>query len=357
MPLPYILFKAVPSRARPGKTDKIPIDHRTLAVASAHDPAIHTDRVTAERAAARAGAPYGIAVVINPPYWFIDLDEVWTGKAWSPATTDLCAALAGAYVEVSLSGRGIHIIGRGAVPPHSIKNPSHQADLYSQLRFCALTGTHARGDMECDLTAAIGQVAARYFPPAAVDRSPAEWTECPCEGWSGPVDDDELIRRASASRSAAASFGGRASFAHFWAADATALAATYPPDGNGALPYDGNVADLALAQHLAFWTGKNCARMERLMLRSALLRGKWEDRPEYLRNTIVLACSRQRDVASGRAVTAPVGTTKVRQQGGLRLAGDLAGHFAGAVYIEDRYQAAAPDGAMLKPTQFNTSHR
>lgn len=93
------------------------------------------------------------------------------------------------------------------------------------------------------------------------------------------------------------------------------------------------------------------------MLRSALLRGKWEDRPEYLRNTIVLACSRQRDVASGRAVTAPVGTTKVRQQGGLRLAGDLAGHFAGAVYIEDRYQAAAPDGAMLKPTQFNTSHR
>ena len=85
MPPPWIIYKAIPSRAVPGRTDKFPCAPETGAVVDAHDPAIWTDEATARAAAARLGPPYGPAVVINPPYWFVDLDATYGPEGWSPA--------------------------------------------------------------------------------------------------------------------------------------------------------------------------------------------------------------------------------------------------------------------------------
>lgn len=53
-------------------------------------------------------------------------------------------------------------------------------------------------------------------------------------------------------------------------------------------------ADQALCNLLAFWTGGDTHRMERLFAKSGLVREKWDDRPEYRERTIqtaVLDCS------------------------------------------------------------------
>lgn len=353
----WILCKFVPQPD--GSTDKLPVDWRTGHVANAHDPAIWTTREQATASAALYGPSYGVGFVITEGagYWFIDIDNCLTSTGWTPIVTELCLTLQGAYTEVSQSGRGIHIIGRGVLPPHGCKNRPLGVDLYSKGRFCALTGIHATGGMEADLTPAIQAVAARYFPPG-VDAAPADWTDGPCEGYGGPADDDDLIRIACNVTSAAAAFGGRITFRQLWEGDENALAAAYPDDH--ARPYDYSRADAALAQHLAFWTGKDCARIERIMRQSALARSKW-DRADYLPRTILRACGQQREVATGRAspaVPSEPGTPGAPTDGPtLVLASDMARYFEGVVYIEDRYVAAVPDGSLLTQQQFRVSTR
>ncbi len=130
-------------------------------------------------------------------------------------------------------------------------------------------------------------------PPVAQD-----WTTEPCPEWRGPADDDALIQRAIASKSAAAAFGGRASFADLWHADSVALCRAYPAsDRRDGLPYDASSADAALAQSLAWWTGKDCQRIDRLMRQSALARDKWDRQSDpYLERTILGAVARQFEV-------------------------------------------------------------
>jgi P4 family phage/plasmid primase-like protien len=99
------------------------------------------------------------------------------------------------------------------------------------------------------------------------------------------------------SQSSAAAFGTRASFADLWSAKPEALARAYPAEGR---PYDASSADAALAQHLAFWTGKDCERIQRLMKLSSLVREKWS-RVDYLPRTILGAVGRQNEVLTDKA--------------------------------------------------------
>lgn len=150
----------------------------------------------------------------------------------------------------------------------------------------------------CDSAVPLAVDAWLPFAPVAapVQTLAQEWTTEPCEEWRGPSDDEELLRRALRSQSSAAAFGGRASFADLWQADPVALTRAYPAAGRvDGTPYDASQADAALSQHLAFWTGKDCERIQRLMQRSALARDKWE-REDYLPRTILSAVARQFEV-------------------------------------------------------------
>ena len=298
MTLPWILWTAVP-RAD-GKVDKLPVDWRNLAVADAHDRDIWTDQATVTATAAAAGGKYRPGVVITPGHWFLDIDHCKTPEGWSPIALELCARLPGAYAEISYSGEGIHIIGAGSPPPHASRNGALGLELYSRLRFCAVTGTNARGDMDADLTDAITTVAAAYFPrgPAGAEPAPIP-DEGPCAEWSGPTDDEELLHRMLASQSAGSAFAGKATFRQLWEADGEALGRVFPDGGGQGREYDASAADAALLQRLAFWTGRDAARIDRLARRSALAREKWE-RGDYLPRTIRGVCARQREVYHGR---------------------------------------------------------
>lgn len=225
-------------------------------------------------------------------YWFLDIDNCVNAGQLSPLAAQLVAALPGCMLEYSSSGTGLHIIGRGLLPEHAKRCTAHGLELYTELRGIAfgLSG-YAWG---CADTEAPGilQIAAEYFPPRAAGDTASDW-DGPRSDWAGPTDDAELLRRALASASVAARFGSKASFAQLWN-NAPELDKFYGPDS-------GSERDAALASHLAFWTGCDGPRMERLMRQSALYRSKWDEHRTYLRElTINNACANQRDVLQDR---------------------------------------------------------
>jgi len=369
----FILYQLVPSTTRPGKADKLPTDWQTGQVANAHDPAIWTDHYTATVAAKLFGTGYGVGFVFteNDPLWFLDIDNCRDAAGnWSQLALDLIARLPGALVEVSISGKGLHIIGSGKVPSHACKNTTLGLEFYHTGRFVALGYTdQATGDSAIDLTAEVAGIIADYFPTSvsseAVD---TDWTDAPVVPQYGITDDDELIRAACASSSAASTFGNRARFVELFDADQTALSAAFP-DGYGNRAYDASSADAALVKHLAWWSGGNCEQMRRIMLRSALKRDKWE-REDYVRRTILSATRTQdtwyeRRVADAEPEPAAVPSDHVTHslstgrwvQGSVFLnADDQIKKFAGHVYIRDMRRIMAPNGTCYSKETFDDWH-
>lgn len=347
----FITYKLVPS-SRPGKMDKLPTDWRTGQVADAHDPSIWTDYDTAYSA---APSNVGFVFTDNDPFWFLDIDECLLPSGWSPLAQELCAMLPGAAIEVSVSGRGLHLFGTGRVPTHKSRGPAGSGlEFYHTARFVALgnqTGT--TGNALTDCTAGVADMVTRYFPKVDADpTSPSEWTVGPVADWNGPADDEQLLSHALAAKSASGVFGAKATFAHLWTGDVAALAKAYP-DANGR-PYDESSADAALVQHLAFWTGKDCERMKRLMLRSGLKRDKY-DREDYLPRTIMQAVAKQKDVCKYKAVEENTLTRQVRDVEGETFIHPDAQKilFDGCVYIADSHSILLPGGHNYNESRFN----
>lgn len=401
----WIVVRLVPMDG--GKTNKLPLNPNSLEPADAHTPTNWLDYTTAVAVAAAAGAGHTVGFVLTAadPFWCLDIDScLQADGSWSPLALSLCAALPGTAIEVSQSGRGLHVWGQGPVPPHRRKNTDLRIELYDSLRFIAIGRPGATGDMT-QPCAAIGAVVAAYFPPDGNAESVSVDDTGPCAEWNGPADDDELLRRAFASTSARKAFGGAgvASFADLWDARAEVLAQAFPPDQGSMEPYDASSADAALAQHLAFWTGRDVGRIERLMRRSALARPKWDQRSDYLvARTIRGACGRQRDVLRdppppsppmgpqpasapgpgpagdvpqplvaplgpatpaplaahpGVAGAAPTAVSSVPEPtliSGDRYmaASDQLAYFRGCVYVVDQHRVLVPGGDLLTPERF-----
>lgn len=302
----FLLYKLVWDEAKK-KHNKIPIDPRTLQTYHKGSNWQQDPNSTATYDHIATLIPqlpegYGVGYLFTPndPFFFVDIDKcLQPDNTWSPIAMDIMGRLDGAAVEVSQSGRGLHIFGVGATPEHASKNIPLNIEMYTEGRFVALTGTNAIGSATKDCSHALAQLVNDYFAKREADVS--EWTTVAVPEYNGPEDDAELIAKAIESSSAGSVFGGRATFSDLFTANEDALASAYP-DNEGHRTYDASSADAALAQHLAFWTGKNCGRIERIMKMSALVREKW-DREDYLIRTITRAVGMQTAVYStGRAV-------------------------------------------------------
>lgn len=344
-----------------GKTRKFPIDPATGRPADGQDP---RNWMTAEQALAD-GRPVGFVFTEADPFFFLDIDNaLQADNTWSPLAQSLCARLSGCAVEVSQSGRGLHVFGRTAPVEHGKRNHAEGLELYTSRRFVALTGTGAAGDAGHDATGALAALVGEYFPPGA--DAPGTYEEGPRPEWRGPTDDDDLIRRALRSQSAAAIFGNKASFADLWHAEPEALARAYPAEGEEGDPWNGSAADAALASHLAFWTGCDGPRIERLMRRSALARDKWDERPAWLVETIARMCPPGKTVcqdaepvpaATQQGPTDPAPEMPDFSDGYVPRAGcgveDLVAFFHGMTYVANRHEVLMPNGEFLSPDKFN----
>lgn len=292
----FIVYHLVWDEGR-NKWDKVPCDFNGRA-SDAHT--IQHAWQNALAAAERLGDQFGVGYVFNVAdgFFFLDIDNCLVNEKWSDVAIRLLGMLPGAAVEVSVSGKGLHIFGRGSIPLHGCKNTVLGLELYHEGRFVALTGNGAVGSASTDCSAGLAKIVAEYFPPpASVEFT---WTDL-----NVPVVQDAfLLAKMLKTNSAAGMFGGKATFSDLWNANVTVLGKSYPAEGR---TFDASSADMALCQHLAFWTKKDCARMWRLAWNSALVRDKWRDRPEYVRDTILAACARQTEVYKGdEATQAPV---------------------------------------------------
>lgn len=361
----YPQFIVYQLRPRKGsiRMDKVPVDPMTGRTApKGIGNASWIDHGTAIKAAKDMGTGHGVGFVFDTkdPFWFLDIDNCLENNSWSPLSIELVQMFPGAAVEVSVSGTGLHIIGSGKPPSHGCKNKGLNIEFYTEGHFVALTGTHATGDASRDFTSILPLLINKYFPiftntdlQVSVN---TEWTTGPRPEWSGPTDDDDLLGIALRSRSARSAFGTTASFADLWNAEETVLARVFPSKTGDI--YDRSSADLTLAGHLAYWTGNDCERIERLMRRSALIREKWDRRDSikgYLKErTILFAISHKTECFNdgARQLSVPAVASQPPARGEFITPAQQATFFRGCTWIKDENRVLDPEGDALDERRF-----
>lgn len=373
----FILYKLVPSKTTPGKLDKLPVDHRTLQVFTKESnwqqtPDAWTNAANATTLATLCGDEYGTGFFFTPsdPFYFLDIDNCLEpdGITWSPIAENMMAWLPGAAVEISQSGKGLHIFGTGITPEHGCKNIPFGLELYTEGRFVALTGSNITGSAAVDFSATLPAFVDAYFPPKVTTRD-SGWTTEPLPEYTPFKDNEKLLKKALAAKSTANKFGGgRASFKDLWERNVDVLSEIYCPDASDPGLYDESNVDMALAQHLSFWTGCNCEHILSLMWCSGLVRDKWTIHKNYLTMTITRAVSLQEMVYTGGKKKEPerIPAQPVQPLGDVTGPEILEGyqflpatqqieHFAGCTYIQDVHKIFTPNGSQLKSEQFNAT--
>lgn len=291
----WVVWRAVPPATLGDRWKKELLSPNGGYAASSTDATTWSDYTTALNYAVTHGLGVGFVFTADDPFFFVDVDNCYhQSSGWSPLAVELCNRLAGCFIEASVSGTGLHIIGIGKRPDGYMVKSDIGFDVYEWGRWAALTGSNGYGDASFDHSAEINRIVTSYMRPKDAP-SAVDWASGPVPEWSGYTDDDELIQAARRSKSVAATFTGKATFDDLWTANAEALAVSYPHDAKPDT-HDASAADAALCQHLAFWTGKDCGRIDRLFRQSALMRDKWADRPQYVSDTISGAVARCRSV-------------------------------------------------------------
>lgn len=233
------------------KYRKMPINPRDMEPAKSNDPTTWTDYDTAVRAAEECD---GIGFMFsNSPYFGVDIDgvrdEIERYKAGEDTIITEFVDTLQSYTELSRSGNGIHIICRGKLPPSGRRKGN--VEMYENGRFFVMTGNVASEYADIsDCTEAIKVLHEKYIgggtsPSSSPALPPAELA----------LTDSELLDRAKNAKNGA-------KFARLYAGDIAGYTSQ-------------SEADMALCNHLAYWTGCDAERMDRMFRGSGLFREKW----------------------------------------------------------------------------------
>lgn len=150
--------------------------------------------------------------------------------------------------------------------------------------------------MSADLTDWLWALAWSHFKPATIEGANGnqQWTTeyDPLCTFTGSAA--ERVEALLKTKSFAAKINPKkVTFADLHNVNVDKLAAAWPPnpDAKSGLPYDGSSVDQAYINHLAYGFGDNCVVIEQYALSAEcpLHRTKWDERPDYLRSTILKA--------------------------------------------------------------------
>ncbi len=261
---------------RGGKQTKWPVNARGGGLADSTDPATWAtfdEAVAAWKAGGHAGIGY--VFTADGPFAGIDLDGCIDDAGNIVSAARQIIDSLNSYTEVSPSGRGVKVFIAGRKPEgvgcKSKAIPGFkESEVYDRDRFFTVTGQRVPdtpAGVE-DRQAALDALCIRLWPKK---RSPHLNGTVASAGFTG--DDEALVQRASAAKN-----GDR--FKKLWAGD-TSL---HADDHSG--------ADQAMCNLLAFWTGKDEARMDRLFRRSGLFREKWDEkRGERTYGQMTIGCA------------------------------------------------------------------
>jgi hypothetical protein len=272
----WLYWKREPSEN--GKITKVPYDPN---ISNGHERRASSKIAgswstfeTATAAALRHGGDgLGFVVTDQDPFTGIDLDncrnpETGEIKPWAQELIDKLNS----YTEKSPSGTGLHTFVEGDTPDGSrckVAYEDGKVEIYSRKRYFTMTGDHLKGtppsiEKRQDQLQAVHEKV--FGPPKEKSKQPTAPSSTALLG----LTDAKLLEKIRSSRQ-------RDKFDRLWAGDTS--------EHGG----DDSAADLALCGILAFWTGRNEARMDQLFRQSGLMRDKWE-RQDYRDGTITKAC-------------------------------------------------------------------
>lgn len=290
----WVLWRLIHKEGQP-KPTKVPIDPHTGNLASVSDPATWGDFETVCYLYMTGGySGIGFVLTQNDPFVFIDLDDCRDPKNgnWKTHAQCICFLLPEASWETSQSGNGlhgiVHVNHKAGLSRKSRKwqdDAGNRYECYTEGRFIAFGHSNwSRPDLPI---VNVDTVAAFVPDAASKTHEVIVWNDRAEPDYCGPTDDDELIQRAMQSKGGpGVMFGAAASFAALWNGDEAELGKCYP-DTSAQRPFDNSSAEIALANCLAWWTGRNPARIERIMNRAPLCqRVKWFTRADYRKRTI-----------------------------------------------------------------------
>lgn len=260
------------------KATKVPYDPKTEQRARVNDASTWGDfGLAVDANPDEAVPPVGFMLSSDDDFVGLDLDGSVKDGEVHPAATELIERL-GCYTEFSPSGHGLRIVIKGElagsrrrtgdVPWKGYSSDKAMFEVYSERRFLSITGQALNGTRIEHRQEALDALVEEYLPEEA---EPVD-TSSGAEGQGFQGTDDELLDKAKGARNGE-------KFTGLFEGDIDA----HEGDDRSA-----NAADLALCRLLAFWTGPDPERIDRLFRRSGLRRDKWE-RKDYRNRTIAKA--------------------------------------------------------------------
>ena len=235
--------------------------------------------------AVRSAAEFdGLGIGIFDSVAGIDIDHCISGGKLSPMAADIVTAM-DAYTEISPSGEGIRILFLAPGfkyddAKYYIKNSKIGLEIYiagMTKRYLTITGTVLRNTDMINRADRLQAILDKYM----IKPQQPTPTAAPMET-AADISDRDLLDRAMNARNGA-------QFKSLWEGNIT----NYPSHSE---------ADQALCNLLAFWTGKDAARMDALFRQSKLYREKWNRRQ---RGTTYGAITIQNAIANCREVYTP----------------------------------------------------
>lgn len=249
----WVCWKAVPQpRAdNPEHFGKIPINPKTGESAKSNDPETWSDFSAAVKAAENFS---GIGFMFgNSPFFGVDIDgaadeirEFLDGG--NGIVTEFVHGLQ-SYAELSPSGRGIHILCKGALPKGARRREN--VEMYDSGRFFTVTGEALGNYGLSDCTEAIKPLHEKYL--GGEKQEPAQRAVRRGDFPASVSEVLELARKAKNGCKFQSLFAGNFS--------------EYSSQSE---------ADMAFCNMLAFWTGRNEALMDEIYRSSGLMRDKWD---------------------------------------------------------------------------------
>lgn len=281
----------------------MPINLRTGGNASSTNEATWVDYATACRDFARYGCD-GVGLCVTAGWTFVDLDGVLdeTGKLRSDeypwARVVVSELRERAYVEISPSGRGLHLYTRGELPPgERVRHIQADGDkvgfeLFDKGKYFCVTG-HPYDDCNGHpqpCSKRLARLHGMLFPPADVPAAPPKTNgHAAATAAVQPLDDEQLLARARSAHN------GSKFATLFDAGDTSAYASA-------------SEARLALCSMLAFWCGPDTSRVDALFRRSALYAANAEKWDRLGEKTVAQAVANKTDFFEPKLLRAAVAT-------------------------------------------------
>jgi hypothetical protein len=255
----WVCWRLIPDKAG-GKDKKVPFNPNTGKTAASNKPETWTDYATAVDAVKRYGfTGLGYMFSKGDGVVGVDIDDCYDQA--SGCFNETAAAIIArqpTYAEFSPSGKGVHLFFKGSLPEGGSKNTSTGVEMYDSVRYFTMTGRKLDGapDTISKDSGTLGWIHETFIrPPKKVNTK----GRAKKKAASAPLSDEELFEKATSS-------GSGDTFTLLWEGRWQDSFASQ------------SEADLSLCCKLAFWSGKDREQMDRLFRRSALYRGKWDEK-------------------------------------------------------------------------------